>query len=130
MAADIARVSYDPTRHYRSLVAQQGRVTLEADNNEGTMLQAEALRLETIDIVGPAGTPDNGYAVSSGSGPGGVTVGPGIFYLGGWRLVLAAAVDLSTQPDWVDAAAFTIAQGDLVSARSAPGSYCSKGCAT
>jgi hypothetical protein len=113
MDADIARVSYDPARHYRSLVAQQGRVTLEADNNEGTMLQAEALRLETIDIVGPAGTPDNGYAVSSGSGPGGVTVGPGIFYLGGWRLRLDAAVDLSKQPDWVDAPAFTTTQGDL-----------------
>jgi hypothetical protein len=113
MAADIARVSYDPTRHYRSLIAQQGRVTLEADNNEATMLEAEALRLETIDMVGPAGTPDNGYAVSSGAGPGGVTIGPGIFYLGGWRLELGAPVDLSKQPDWADAPPFKAFRGDL-----------------
>ena len=113
MVADLARVSYDPTREYRSLVYQQGRVTLEADNNEAEMLQAEALRLETIDIVGPSGTPDNGYAVSSGAGPGGVVVGKGSFYLGGWRLELDKPVDLSKQPDWVDAPAFTIAQGNL-----------------
>jgi hypothetical protein len=94
MVADIARVTYDPTRQYRSLIWQQGRVTLEADNNEAEIIEGEALRLETIDIVGPAGTPDNGYAVSSGKGPAGVVVGPGIFYLGGWRLELDAAFDM------------------------------------
>jgi len=31
MAADLARITYDPTRQYRSVIAQQGRVTLEAD---------------------------------------------------------------------------------------------------
>jgi hypothetical protein len=55
MVADIARVTYDPTRQYRSLIYQQGRVTLEADNNEAAMLAQEALRLETIDIIGPTG---------------------------------------------------------------------------
>jgi hypothetical protein len=114
MVADIARATFDPTRQYRTLIAQQGRVTLEADCNEGTTLQSEALRLETIDIVGPAGTPNNGYAVSSGSGPGGVTIGPGIFYLGGWRLELDAAIDLSKQPDWVDAPPFTAERGNLI----------------
>src|SRR5437763_1380621 len=33
MSSDRARVSYDPTRQYRSVLAQQGRVTLEADVN-------------------------------------------------------------------------------------------------
>jgi hypothetical protein len=94
MVADIARVTYDPTRQYRSVIYQQGRVTLEADNNEAAVIESEALRLETIDIIGPAGTPDNGYAVSSGKGPAGVVIGPGIFYLGGWRLELDAAYDM------------------------------------
>ena len=94
MVADIARVTYDPTRQYRSLIWQQGRVTLEADNNEAEIIDGEALRLETIDIIGPAGTPDNGYAVSSGKGPAGVVIGPGIFYLGGWRLELDKAYDM------------------------------------
>jgi hypothetical protein len=90
MVADIARVTYDPTRQYRSVLFQQGRVTLEADNNEAEIIEGEALRLETIDIVGPAGTPDNGYEISSGTGPAGFDVGKGIFYLGGWRLELDA----------------------------------------
>jgi hypothetical protein len=114
MVADIARISYDPTRQYRSLISQQGRVTLEADNNEASILEVEALRLETIDIIGPAGTPDNGYAVGSGSGPGGVSIGAGIFYLGGWRLKLDKPIDLSRQPDWVNAPDFSQASGNLV----------------
>jgi hypothetical protein len=88
MTADIARITYDPTRQYRSVIYQQGRVTLEADNNEAATLSDEALRLETIDIVGPTGALGNGYAVSSGKGPGGVIINPGILFLGGWRLQL------------------------------------------
>jgi len=114
MVADIARVTYDPSRQYRSLVSQQGRVTLEADNNESVTLQSEALRHETIDIVGPLGTPDKGFALGSGTGPGGVTIGAGTLYLGGWRLENHKTFDLSSQPDWLDAPAFTATSGDFV----------------
>jgi len=103
MAADLARITYDPTRQYRSVIAQQGRVTLEADNNEAATIATEALRLETIDLIGATGTPDDGYKVGSGTGPGGVSIGPGVFYLGGWRLEFDAQIDLSSQPDWLDA---------------------------
>ncbi len=114
MAADLARITYDPTRQYRSVISQQGRVTLEADSNEAAVIASEALRLETIDIVGPTGTPDDGYKVGSGTGPGGVSIGPGMFYLGGWRLQRDTAIDLSKQPDWLDAPAATVAQGNMV----------------
>ena len=114
MTADRARVSYDPTRQYRSVISQQGRVTLEADNNEAAAIADEALRLETIDVVGVTGTPDNGYAPGSGSGPGGVSIGPGIFYLGGWRLQLDKKIDLSSQPDWLDQPATKITTGNLL----------------
>jgi hypothetical protein len=124
MVADIARVSYDPTRQYRSLISQQGRVTLEADNNEATILEVEALRLETIDIMCPAGTPDNGYAVGSGSGPGRVSIGKGIYYLGGWRLQLDEPIDLSHQPDWVNAPEFSQASGNLVVSLCSPSRAC------
>jgi hypothetical protein len=114
MVADIARVTYDPSRQYRSPVWQQGRVALEADNNEAVTLQTEALRLETIDIVGPLGTPNKGFALGAGAGPGGVTIGAGTLYLGGWRLENPKTFDLSTQPDWLDAPAFTATSGDFV----------------
>jgi hypothetical protein len=101
MGSDIARVSFDPTRQYRSVVLQQGRVTLEADGNEANRIASEALRLETIDLVGPAATPDDGYKLGLDAS-GNVAVLPGTMYLGGWRLVLAAAVELDNQPDWLD----------------------------
>ena len=69
MAADIARITYDPTRQYRAVVRQQGRVTLEADENEAATLASEALRLETIDIFGPTAAIGDGYLVGSASGP-------------------------------------------------------------
>ena len=102
MTADRARVSYNPSRDYRMLVGQQGRVTLEADANEAATIASEALRHETVDVVGPVGAAGSGYLPASGKGTSGLSVGPGVFYLGGWRLTLPAAIDLDKQPDWID----------------------------
>ena len=112
MVADIARVSYDPSRQYRALVSQQGRVTLEADNNEASIIATETLRRETIDIFGPATALGDGFKVSASGNT--VTVGPGTFYLGGWRLELDAAIDVAKQPDWIDAPPAAFQQGDQV----------------
>ena len=102
MAGDRARVSYDPSRKWRGLIAQQGRVTVEADWNEAATIDAERDRLLTLDVVGTVGTPDGGYAVSSGSTPGDLVIGPGTLYLGGVRLDLEGLVQYSAQPDWLD----------------------------
>ncbi len=101
MASDRARISYDPTRAWRSVVAQQGRVSLEADLNEASSIAQEGRRAEIIDIVGPTGTPDDGYKVSHGA-LGDVVVGVGTLYLGGWRLELDKPLHASAQPDWLD----------------------------
>src|SRR5271166_5352 len=103
MATDIARLSFDPARLYRGVVPQQGRVTLEAEQNEQRVIDSEERRKEIIDIVGPAGTPDNGYAVSQGQGPGfDLSIGHGTMYVGGWRVELDADLDTAKQPDWID----------------------------
>jgi Family of unknown function (DUF6519)/IPT/TIG domain len=112
MAGDRSRVSYDPGRKWRGLVAQQGRVTLDADWNEAATIGEERDRLMTLDAVGPFGTPDAGYGVTAtGTAgppapvpkrPGELTIGPGTLYLGGERLDLDAPVTYSTQPDWLD----------------------------
>lgn len=113
MASDLARISYDPTRRYRSVLAQQGRVTLEADVNEAGAIALETLRLETLDIIGPTGTPDDGYAVTpSGAG---LQVGAGILYVGGWRLALDQPVNLATQPDWLDQPPLALAGTEVIS---------------
>ncbi len=117
MRSERARISLDRTREYRSLVAQQGRVTLEADVNEQAVIASEALRLETIDIIGPTGTPDDGYLVSIDAN-GQLTVGPGIMYVGGWRMRFTQPVPILNQPEWIDqpGEAFTTkqAEGDSV----------------
>ena len=116
MGSDRARISFDRTRGYRSLIAQQGRVTLEADVNEQSLIASEALRLETIDLIGPTGTPDDGYIVSIDAN-GQITVGPGIMYVGGWRMRFTQPVPIDDQPEWIDQQLFTVEkrpQGDSV----------------
>ena len=64
----------------------------------------------TLDVVGPVGTPDGGYAVTAVPATGGtqhrrradLTIGPGTLYLGGERLDLDEQVHYSAQPDWLD----------------------------
>lgn len=110
MAGDCARVSYDPSRKWRGLTAQQGRATVEADWNEAAAIAEERDRQLTLGVVGPVGTPDQGYAVTAvpatggptGSTPGDVFIGPGTLYVGGQRLDLNAQVDYALQPDWLD----------------------------
>jgi Family of unknown function (DUF6519)/IPT/TIG domain len=110
MAGDRARVSHDPGRKWRGLTAQQGRVTVEADWNEAAAIAEEGNRRLTLDVVGPVGTPDQGYAVTAvpasggptGSTPGDVFIAPGTLYVGGQRLDLDAQVDYALQPDWLD----------------------------
>lgn len=126
MGSDRARISYDATRKWRGLVAQQGRVTVEADWNEASAIQAAEDRAVILDVVGPVGTPNGGYAVSApagppGSGQAGLSVGPGTLYLGGERLDLAAAVDVAHQPDWLDPISGTLWVAPTAAREPAPG---------
>jgi hypothetical protein len=115
MSNDRARLSFDATRRYRSVVAQQGRVTLEADVNEAQIIASENLIAETLDIVGPAGTPDDGFKVSAGTAVPDFTVGAGTMYVGGLRVTQEAAVAFGTQSEWLDN------QGDPLAADDAAG---------
>lgn len=101
MGSDRARITYDEKRKYKRVVAQQGRAIIEADLNEAQEILTEDARKEALDVIGAAGTPDNGYAVSSPSA-GQIKVGKGTMYLGGNRLTLESDVLLSNQPEWLD----------------------------
>jgi hypothetical protein len=105
MATDVARLSYDPARVYRGVVPQQGRVSLEAEQNEQRTIDSEERRKQLLDIVGTFGTPDDGYAVSVASGPHGrrdIQVGRGTMYVGGWRVELGHNVRDNEQDDWIE----------------------------
>ena len=72
MTSDRARVTYDPSRYYTGVIAQQGRVSLDADWNEAQAIGSEQLEARTLDLVGPLASPDQGYAGGDGG------IGPGI----------------------------------------------------
>ena len=106
MGSDRARVTYDPKQQYRSVVMQQGRVTLEADWNEAAQITNEEIRKEALDFVGPCGTPDDGYRVVVLSVPTNPPfdffIRSGTMYVGGMRVHLYDPVQYSNQPDWRD----------------------------
>ena len=103
MPSDRDRLSFDANQKYRSVVAQQGRVTVPADFNEAQEISGEEQRAEALDFVGPVGTPDDGYAIgfSNPSPNFNFNIGPGTMYVGGERVTLPSGVTYFQQPDWL-----------------------------
>jgi hypothetical protein len=103
--------SYDLTRHatnflkqYQAVRMQQGRILTDDDFNEHARLEAERERRTLTEVIGPAGTPDGGFAISGASGAGGVldfTIGAGTIYVGGLRLEMAEPETYLLQHDWL-----------------------------
>ena len=104
MSSDRARISYDEKQQYRSVVTQQGRVSLESDWNEQGQIVGEEIRKEALDFVGPSGAPGDGYALAKGGGAGtfDLSLSPGALYIGGLRVSLDQALNYGNQPDWLD----------------------------
>lgn len=106
MSSDKARVSHDANQQYRTVVAQQGRVTLEADWNESQQMASEQEKSNLINIIGSSGTPNDGFRVlETGSTPAlpfDFSVQQGTMYVGGNRVVLPNEVKYSNQSEWLD----------------------------
>jgi hypothetical protein len=110
--SDIARNTYDKTRQYRSLVSQQGRVVLEADTNEASMIAAEGMRQEVVDVVGSYGVPldlvkgerGDGYRIYElNADTRDFRIGTGSLYLGGWRILQDdTQLAYGNLSDWLD----------------------------
>lgn len=106
---DLSRDATQPLKHYTGVRMQQGRVLTDDDFNEAAALEAEGARRALIDVVGPSGSPDNGFKVSTeaGSEPSvsdglvDLTLKSGTIYVGGLRVKLEEDVQLSTQPDFL-----------------------------
>lgn len=102
MSSDRTRISYDPQQQYHGVIAQQGRVTLEADWNEAQQIINEEIRQQALDFVGACGTPDNGYEVQNSGNSSDFTVSAGTMYVGGMRAFLPEKIQYSQQQDWLD----------------------------
>ena len=130
MSSDRSRISDRPRRPYTGIVAQQGRVLLDRDVNDLQDIVLSRLSTDVRDIVGPSGTPDDGFRISApdtapspgfwsppepatasppeapGSGDD-FLIGAGSMYLGGHRIEFprrqaghAVTYSYLDQPDW------------------------------
>jgi hypothetical protein len=59
--ADISRYLYQPRQHYSGARLQQGRPFLDSDWNEDAEAESDELRAVLLDVVGAAGSPDDGF---------------------------------------------------------------------
>jgi hypothetical protein len=125
MPADRSRRTDGLRDAYVGVVAQQGRVTLDRDFNAEHGYLAGRMTAQTIDLIGPSGTPDDGFRISlpaAGDPPlwtppaplpapaqvqFDVRIAPGVMYLGGQRAFLWGKQDghpiiysYFDQPDW------------------------------
>ncbi|MFI6879957.1 DUF6519 domain-containing protein [Streptomyces sp. NPDC050400] len=68
MHADLSRATFRPARHYAAVIAQQGRVQLDADANEQAAIQLHQARATAVDLIGQHGGPlgaggDTGFRI-------------------------------------------------------------------
>lgn len=102
---DLSRAAFDAKKRYTSVRMQQGRVLLDDDFNDAERIQEEDERRALLDIIGPSGSPDDGFRVENGriNSLGGMTfdILAGTLYLGGLRVVNPELEDFAEQPDWL-----------------------------
>src|SRR5262245_15233669 len=102
---DLSRAAFDARKRYTSVRMQQGRVLLDDDFNEAERIQDEDERRALLDIIGPSGSPDDGFRVENGrvNSRGDMTfdILAGTLYLGGLRVVNHELEDFAGQPDWL-----------------------------
>ena len=103
MKGDFTRWSFDPAKHYHSVLKQQGRVDLDADWNEQGAITTHRVETETLDVIGPCGAPvgDASFLLAPGSNGTKLTLGKGRTYVDG---ILCEneqdLVPLDAQPDF------------------------------
>ena len=98
MKGDFSRIRFAPSRNYTAVLQQQGRVALDADQNEQAAIDAYLRGTELTDVVGPYGGPagDAGFAITVAGGA--IRIGAGRYYVQGLLCEAGQAVDYDRQP--------------------------------
>jgi len=111
-SVDISRKLFQPAKHYAGAVYQQGRVTLDSDQNENNLLAGEELQRLIAEAICSGGSPNAGFTISNVhlAGPPGeeegaetydFDVAAGSFYLGGRRFTAEPGDKFLGQSDWL-----------------------------
>src|SRR6266446_142118 len=101
---DLSRYSTDFAKHFDSARMQQGRVLTDDDFNEHAQLDAEDMRKTRMHVIGPTGSPDDGFLIESPQMLNGkltFLIKHGTYYLGGLRLSLESDEFYHLQKDWL-----------------------------
>ncbi len=98
MRGDFSRRSFNPTRHYTSVLQQQGRVALDADANEQCAIDEYIRDTEITDIVGPVGGPrdDAGFDITTDGKT--ISFSAGRYYVDGILCENESALQYQDQP--------------------------------
>ncbi|HVT57248.1 MAG TPA: DUF6519 domain-containing protein [Thermoanaerobaculia bacterium] len=88
MKGDFSRLTFDPSKRFRRVLMQQGRVQLDADWNEQAAILLYYLERLTADLIGPHGGPEGqeGFAIgvcAEGTTITDLTLGTGRYYVDG-----------------------------------------------
>ena len=98
MRGDFSRIRFNPAKHYSMVLDQQGRVALDADDNERSAIDAHLRDTTNVDVIGPYGGPmgDAGFAITV---PGSeILIGPGRYYVEGLQVETMSEVQYDSQP--------------------------------
>ena len=100
MPGDYSRVTFKRENFYSGVLKQQGRVELDADDNEQLSIQHYRDETEATDVIGQAGVPKKNDGFKIGIAPGGhdLTISQGRFYLEGLLCELDQNSTYATQP--------------------------------
>jgi hypothetical protein len=84
MKGDFSRLTFDPKKHYRRVLMQQGRVQVDSDWNEQEAINQYRAEILARDIIGRCGAPlhDGGFKITMNN-KGELAIGKGRFYADG-----------------------------------------------
>jgi hypothetical protein len=97
MKGDFSRLRFDRARNYTSVLAQQGRVQLDADANEQRAIDEYMRATGLTDIIGHTGTPrhNSGFAITTDGTD--ISIGAGRYYVDGLLCESAQQTDYMQQ---------------------------------
>lgn len=99
MHGDFSRWTFDRTKNYSRVLSLQGRVSLDADFNEGFEIHLQALRRLTADLLEEHAGPGAAFEIAPSSPPGkDFSIGLGSYYVNGVRCNNDNVVNYSAQP--------------------------------
>ena len=101
MRGDFTRFSDQPRRHYAAVLKQQGRVELDADDNEAADILDRRWRRQTIDTIGACGAPKHapGFQVRPTDDGTDLRISRGRLYVDGILCELDEEIGYLDQPD-------------------------------